>query len=69
MSNKLTEFEQGVFYAAAIVQITADQPGIAADIVKSAGLHNHDCSELDEMDKEALRVVNREKGMSLKGLN
>lgn len=69
MTKKLTEFEQGVFYAAAIVQITADQPGIAADIVKSAGLQNHDCSELDEMDKDALRVVNEEQGMNLKGLS
>ena len=64
----LTEFERGVLYATAIVQMTADQPDIAADILREAGFTELDCSSLDECDKDALRVVNKEKGMCLAGL-
>lgn len=52
-----------------MVQITANASGIAVDILKSAGFTELDCIELDDMDKEALRVVNSERGMNLKNLD
>lgn len=64
----LTEFEQGVFYAAAIAVEVHNEPTIAATIIQNAGYAEHDVSELDEADKKQLRVVNNENGISLKGL-
>lgn len=69
MAKHLTEFQRGVLYAASIVQMTANEPGIAADILRSAGYTELDCSSLDDCDKEALRVVNQEKEMQLRGLH
>lgn len=68
MAKKLREFERGVLYAVAVVQMTANEPVIAADILREAGFTTLDCSSLDDCDKEALRVVNQEKGMRLTGL-
>ncbi len=64
----LSEFDHGILYAAAIVQATAGQPVIAADILREAGLANADCAELDDYDKEHLRVVNKEYGINLRNL-
>ena len=43
----LSEFEQGVFYAASIAVEVHDEPTIAATIIKNAGYANYDISELD----------------------
>ncbi len=64
----LSEFEQGVFYAASIAVEVHNEPTIAATIIQNAGYDNHDVSELDESDKKQLRIVNHETGISLKGL-
>jgi hypothetical protein len=66
--NRLSDFGHGVLYAAAIVQATARMPTLAADILREAGLVNADCAELDDYDKQHLRVVNEETGMNLKNL-
>lgn len=68
-SVRLTDFQRGVLYAVSMLQITADSPNLGADILKEAGFAHLDCSDCDEMDKEALRIINQEKGMSLQGLN
>lgn len=64
----LTKFELGVFYAAAQVVRLHDEPQVAADVLKQAGLAQADCSKLDEYDKESLREVNKMSGMGLTGL-
>lgn len=65
----LTEFEKGVLYASAQVQRLHDEPLVAADVLKQAGLAKSDCSELDDYDKESLREVNTIPGMCLTGLD
>lgn len=67
--EELSEFEKGILYAAAIVQATAQQPVIAADILRESSLTHADCSDLDNFDKEHLRVVNREHNMYLQNLD
>lgn len=69
MKQKLSDFEHGVFFAVAQIQNMAGEPVLAADILKGSGFQNHDCSELDDMDKEGLRVVNQERDMFLQGLD
>jgi len=65
---KLDRFSHGVLYAAAQVQRLHDEPQVAADLLKNAGLAQVDCSSLDEYDKESLREVNKIRGMGLTGL-
>lgn len=67
--RKPTPLEHGVLYAAALFQLTHDQPAMVADILRQAGLTTAHCGELEECDREALRKVNREKGMALTGLD
>lgn len=67
--EELSEFAKGILYAAAIVQATAKQPVIAADILREAGLTHADCGKLDDFDKEHLRIVNKERGINLQNLD
>ncbi len=64
----LSKFEHGVLYAAAQVVRLHDEPQVAADVLKQAGLANVDCSKLDDYDKESLREINAISGMALTGL-
>jgi hypothetical protein len=64
----MTEFDQGVLYAAGVLLHLHDEPTLAATIIREAGLGNADCSELDDFDKINLRKVRDEKGMELRGL-
>lgn len=66
---KLTQFEHGIFYSAASIVRLHDEPRVAADLLIHAGLANSDCTELDEYEKEMLREVNNETGVSLNGLD
>lgn len=50
-------FEQGVLMAASVLVSLHDQPGMAADIVREFGLHEADCSKLDNFDKQSLRRI------------
>lgn len=61
-------FYEGVIYAACLLIRLHDQPGMASDILKEAGLRTWDCSGLEEFEKEMLRVINKEKDMCLRGL-
>ncbi len=65
----LTKFEHGVLYAAAQVIRLHDEPQVAADVLKQAGLEQVNCSDLDDYDKESLREVNKIYGMRLSGLD
>lgn len=46
-----------------------DEPQVAADVLKQAGLANVDCSKLDDYDKESLCVINTIPGVPLTGLD
>lgn len=61
-------FFEGAIYAACLLVRLHDQPGMAADVLKEAGLRTCDCSDCEEFEKEMLRVINREKDMELRGL-
>ncbi len=64
----MKEFEMGIVIAAVNIVHLHDQPGIAADVLKDAGLRSFNCSNFSEYDKESFRKINHEKGMDLKGL-
>ncbi len=66
--KRLTEWQKGVFYAAAIVLETADEPVIAGDIIRAAGLERAHCASLDDFEKDQLRKINGGKGLALTGL-
>jgi hypothetical protein len=42
---------------------------MAADVIREAGLCELDCSAMDDFEKEPLRVINKERGMKLTGLD
>lgn len=64
----MTEFEQGVLYAAGILTALHDQPTLAASIVIEAGLSGVDCGGMPEYDRVNLRLLNEQSGIDLKGL-
>lgn len=68
MSNK-EYLKDGVLFAAVTLQRLHNEPAMAADIIKSGGVENADCSHLHERDKSQLRVINRVTGMALRGLD
>lgn len=43
--------------AASVLVALHDQPGMAADVVREFGLHEADCSKLDDFDKRNLRRI------------
>lgn len=50
----MDDFQQGVFYAAALLVTLRDEPTSAADILEQAGYLNADLSDLDDIEKEAM---------------
>ncbi len=64
----MTEFEQGVLYAAALVVALRDEPVIAASIIREAGLANADISSLDGIDQRNLMKLIGEKGINFRGV-
>jgi hypothetical protein len=64
----LSPYAEGVVWSAIIVLIAGHGANVSADILQGAGCTSLDCSALDDDLKEALRIINQEKGMSLKGL-
>lgn len=55
--TKFTEFEEGVFYSAAIIINTHGSTVIACDLLREAGLFNSDVSSLDDYEKQALKKL------------
>lgn len=64
----MTEFEQGVLYAASVLVALHDEPTLAASIVCEAGLESADCTSLDDYEKKHLRKIQGERGVTLRGL-
>jgi len=64
----MTEFEQGVLYAAGLIVKLHNEPVIAASVIREAGLRNADISELDGFDRLNLLKVNGEKGINFRGV-
>lgn len=64
----MKERKQGFFMAMAIMNACHDLPTVAADVIREAGFTCEDCSELDEYEKEQLRIINLESGLHLTGL-
>lgn len=52
--------------AASVLVSLHDQPGMAADIVREFGLHEADCSKLDNFDKQNLRQIQGLKNGAIK---
>ena len=53
----MTEFQEGVFYAAGLLVTLVDEPTSAADILGEAGLLEADISTLDETEQEAMKTL------------
>ena len=67
-SVKLNPWSEGVLMAASVLVATHDEPTLAATILKELGLSDADCSQLDDFDKESLRKLMTERGITLRGL-
>ncbi|MGR5368509.1 hypothetical protein [Photobacterium damselae] len=50
----MSDFELGIFYAAALLVTLHDEPTLAVDILNEAGLLSSDISELDATEMEAM---------------
>ncbi len=62
-------FFEGFLYAAVLIARRHQAPAMAAEIIKEVGIETWDCSDLGELEKETLRLVNNENGMRLRGLS
>lgn len=63
----MTQFEEGALCAAGLLAYMYGQPTIAADIICELGFTNSDCSDLDEYDKDNLRLI-KDGRLNLRGL-
>lgn len=62
-----TPFEQGILYAVALLVKLHDQPTMAANIVREAGLGNINISSMDDFERESLKKLKGEHGISFIG--
>ncbi|HBP5184801.1 hypothetical protein FA341_15355 [Pseudomonas aeruginosa] len=60
--------QQGILYAAADLARHIVQVEDAAELLRRQGLADADCSDLEEMDKEQLRVLRDDFALPLRGL-
>ncbi|WP_323114878.1 hypothetical protein [Pseudomonas guariconensis] len=68
--NKPTQLQVGILLAAADLSRYIYDRGDAADLLRRQGLADANCSALDEMDKEQLRILRDDHGLSsLRGLD
>lgn len=63
----MNEFEKGVLYAVSQM-VRHGNISTSAYVIRESGCTNLDCSELDKEDKVQLSLLNREKGIKLRGL-
>ena len=66
---KPTELQLGILYAAADLARYIVQVEDVAALLRRQGLADADCSDLEEMDKEELRVLRDDFGLLLRGLD
>lgn len=64
----MKDFNQGVFFAVAILVDIHNQPTMAKNILIEAGLEDADCSSLDDLEKNALRKLKSSENLPLRGL-
>lgn len=68
--NKPTQLQTGILLAAADLSRYIYDRGDAAALLKRQGLDDANCSALDEVDKEQLRILRDDYGLaSLRGLD
>lgn len=67
--KKLTDYEKGILTACAILQELHDQPRMAADIIKHAGLSYANCSKLNPLTKLYLKYIQEQEDTHMGGLN
>ncbi|MDY1103253.1 hypothetical protein [Pseudomonas aeruginosa] len=67
--RKPTQLQQGILYAAADLARYIVQVEDAAELLRRQGLADADCSDLEEMDKEQLRVLRDDFALPLRGLD
>lgn len=67
--RKPTRLQQGILYAAADLARYIVQVEDVAALLRRQGLADADCSDLEEMDKEQLRVLRDDFGLPLRGLD
>jgi len=68
--RKPTQLELGILYAAADLARYIYDIGDAAALLRRQGLAEADCSGLEEMDKEQLRILRDDYGLAnLRGLD
>lgn len=67
--RKPTQLQQGILYAAADLARFIVQVEDAAALLQRQGLADADCSDIEEMDKEQLRVLRDDFGLPLRGLD
>lgn len=67
--RKPTKLQQGILYAAADLARFIVQVEDVAALLRRQGLADADCSDLEEMDKEQLRVLRDDFGLPLRGLD
>lgn len=68
-SRKPNQLQQGILYAAADLARYIVQVEDVAELLRRQGLADADCSDLEEMDKEQLRVLRDDFGLPLRGLD
>ncbi|KPC03342.1 Uncharacterized protein AC499_3239 [Pseudomonas amygdali pv. lachrymans] len=61
--------QQGILYVAADLARFIVQVEDIASLLRRQGLADADCSDLDEMDKEQLRVLRDDFDLPLRGLD
>jgi hypothetical protein len=67
-TTALTEFEEGILFAAAEMLRLHDQPTMVADMLRFTGLDRANVSQMDDYDKEWLETLNVERDIALTGL-
>ncbi|AXH60500.1 hypothetical protein ACDH60_28585 [Pseudomonas ficuserectae] len=67
--RKPTKLQQGILYVAADLARFIVQVEDIASLLRRQGLADADCSDLDEMDKEQLRVLRDDFDLPLRGLD
>lgn len=67
--SKPTQLQQGILYAAADLARYVVQAEDVAALLRRQGLADADCSDLEEMDKQQLRVLRDDFDLPLRGLD
>lgn len=60
--DKLNEFERGILYAAYLICELHDEPTIAANVIREAGLDESDIRKMDSTERKVLiKLIKKER--------